>query len=140
MWQYGQTGQPGSGADQLIDPASVQSFTAGPDRGHGRGDGNVLICDRGARRVIEVSYAAKSIVWRYPAGGAPPLQAPGCALGSDGSDGTIWIADAASGRVLGVATGASPDAPAAHTVFASYGSVPGPSSPARSRSPSRCRK
>ena len=135
VWQYGQTGASGDGADQLVGPTSVQYLTAGVSRG------NLLICDKGAARVIEVraadfaatapnhGFSAKSIVWQYPASGsqsaASSLISPNCAMGSNGSDNLVWIADAGSGRVLGVATDSIAGGPTQHVVFARYGASGG---------------
>jgi len=128
VWQYGTTGLAGTGVDRLRTPTSVQNLTAGRTRG------NVLICDQGAARVLEVKwrdyrraashhgFTAGSIAWQYPATAshASPYS-PSCAMGSHGSDSLVWIADAGRGRVLGVATGSNPGAPSGHKVFADYG-------------------
>ena len=120
VWQYGQTGVSGDGVDQLMKPTSVQVLTAGVSRG------NMLICDQGARRVIEVRTTAISIVWRYPASGSSTdsaLVSPSCAVGTFyGSDNLVWIADAGRGVVLGVATNSTMSGrPSGHQVFAEYG-------------------
>ncbi len=139
VWQYGRTGVSGDGVDQLESPTSVQCLTAGVSRG------NLLICDEAAARVIEVDatdYAAtapnrgfttRSIIWQYPAAGsqatASSLASPSCALGTNGSDNLVWIADAGSGSVLGVATdsiaGGIKGRPKQHVVFARYGASGG---------------
>ena len=110
MWQYGTTGVSGSGVDQLVRPTSAQWLTPGADAG------NVLICDEGAARVVEVraadyeagagshGFAADSLVWRYPAADGETAR-PSFALGASGADAIVWIADAAAGDILGVATG-----------------------------------
>ena len=124
VWQYGQTGVSGDGVDQLKRPTSVQALIAGASQG------NLLICDQGAQRRIEVraqdyahGFTDKSIVWQFPASGAgsgaSSLSAPSCALGNNGSDNLVWIADA--GRVLGVATDSISGRPGRHVVFAEYG-------------------
>ena len=86
VWQYGTTGVSGSGVDQLVKPTSAQWLTSGADAG------NVLICDEGAARVIEVDDTG--IVWRYPASDGEDVR-PGFALGASGGDGIVWVADAA---------------------------------------------
>jgi len=129
VWQYGTTGVSGDGVDELVTPTSLRCLIAGGSRG------NMLICDAGADRVLEVrasdfdatapshGFTAKSIVWRFPKAGstAVSLENPGCALGSNGSDNIVWIADTGSGRVLGVATGSISGRPTRHQVFAVYG-------------------
>ncbi len=134
VWQYGTTGVSGDGVDQLVTPTSAQRLTAGASRD------NVLICDAGAARVIEVRYAdyassgsshgftAGSIVWQYPASGsetASLLSSPSWALGSYGADNVVWIADAGRRSVLGVATGSISGRPTRHQKFAEYGSSSG---------------
>ena len=129
VWQYGTTGVSGAGVDELVTPASVQPLTAGAAHG------NMLICDTGAGRVVEVrasdfsasashhGFTAGSVVWQYPESGSSTasLSAPGSALGSNGSDNIVWIADTGGGRVLGVATGSISGRPSRHDVFAEYG-------------------
>jgi len=151
VWRYGAPGTSGSGIDRLVDPTSVQVLPARPardDEGDHRADkGYVLICDQGARRVIEVArrdyragqahdgFTSRSVVWRFPDGGTPASRrprSPRYALGAGGGDGVVWIADAGvagagDGRVLGVATNAGPTrSPSAHIVFAVYGPGAGP--------------
>ena len=126
VWQYGQADAAGFGVDQLVTPTSVQVFTAGVSRG------NMLICDQEAHRVIEVrasdyahGFTAASVVWRFPAAGSAPLVAPGCAMGINGTDNLVWIADAGNasvpGRVLAVATNSISGSPSGHQVVADYG-------------------
>ena len=121
VWQYGTTGVPGSGADQLVRPTSVQWLTAGADLG------NVLICDQGAGRVVEIrpsdydlGFSADSVVWEYPRGGGSGQ--PICAVGLHGDDSIVWISDSSSGHVYAVATGSAAGAPAGHEVVADFGS------------------
>jgi hypothetical protein len=133
VWRYG-TGVSGEGVDQLVTPTSVQDLTAGVSRG------NLLICDQGAAHVLEIraadydpsaphdGFTAASIVWQYPAAGsstASHLVSPGCAMGVNGSDNLVWIADAGggsvSGRVLGVATNSISGSVSGHQVVADYG-------------------
>jgi hypothetical protein len=140
IWQYGATGLAGTGIDELEAPASVRQMTAGYSRG------DLLICDQAAARVLEVragdydaskqdhGFTAASIVWQFTgAGTSAALGSPSCALGSEGSDRTIWIADAARGRVLGVSTRSTRLAngrltvsprPSRHLVFVTYGPRP----------------
>lgn len=112
VWQYGTTGVSGSGADQLVRPTSAQWLTTGADAG------NVLICDEGAARVVEVSDTG--IVWRYPASDSDGVR-PSFALGASGGDGIVWVADAAGGDIIGVATGSTAGSTAGHDVIAWYG-------------------
>lgn len=95
MWQYGTTGVEGTGPDQLDKPHSAQRLA----------NGNVLITDADAARVIEVDRATKGIVWQYGVTGEPgagpghladPNQARRLA------DGDTLIVDTANGRVLRV--------------------------------------
>lgn len=132
VWRYGQPGTAGSGADELVKPTSAQVLTAGASQG------NMLICDQGAQRVLEIrasdfdssaphdGFGASSMVWQYPAAGSSTvLAAPSCAAGVNGSDNLVWIADAGSadvpGRVLGVATNSISGSPSGHQVIADYG-------------------
>ena len=140
IWRYGKPGAPGTGVDQLEAPVSVQQMTTGRSRG------DLLICDRQAGRVLEVrhgdfeasqpddGFTASSIVWRFPGSGTTStLSSPSCALGSYGSDQTIWIADSGNGRILGVSTRSTrlvkgrltvSQRPSRHAVFADYGPSP----------------
>jgi len=52
IWQYGTTGKPGSGSNQLNNPYSAVRMP----------NGNTLIADRGNKRIIEVT-PDKQIVW-----------------------------------------------------------------------------
>jgi hypothetical protein len=94
VWQYGQTGVPGSGSDQLNTP--VQN-TWLPNE-------HVLITDQGNQRVIEVTLN-KQIVWQYGMTGIS-----GCGfnqLNNPNSaellnNGDILIADENNNRVIEV--------------------------------------
>jgi hypothetical protein len=112
VWQYGTTGVSGSGTDELVRPTSAQWLTTGADAG------NVLICDEGAARVIEVADAG--VVWRYPESDSADVR-PSLALGAAGGDGIVWVADAAGGDIIGVATGSAAGSPTGHDVVARYG-------------------
>ena len=119
VWQYGTTGSPGSGVDQLVRPTSVQWLTAGTDAG------NALICDQGAGRVVEIrasdydqGFSAGSVVWEYPVGGGSGQ--PACAAGLDGADQIVWISDSSSGHVYAVATGSAVGAPTGHEIVADF--------------------
>ena len=126
VWQYGTTGVSGSGVDQLVLPTSTQWLTTGANAG------NVLICDEGAARVIEVrapdyqagagshGFSEASVVWSYPAADGEGVR-PSFAVGASGGDGIVWIADAFGGDILGVATGSAAGAPTRHDVVARYG-------------------
>ncbi len=94
VWQYGQAGVSGSGANQLNTP--VQS-TALPG-------GNVLITDQGNSRVIEVN-PEHEVVWQYgmtgtPGAGFDQLNNPNSAQLL--TNGNILIADENNNRVIEV--------------------------------------
>ena len=96
VWQYGQFGVTGSGANQLSAP--VQS-TYLPN-------GHVLITDQGNQRVIEVAPPFNRIVWQYGdtgVGGSGPdqLQDPNSAELL--ANGHVLIADENNDRVIEVA-------------------------------------
>lgn len=55
VWQYGQTGVPGSGTNQLNYPNEAIPLT----------NGNILIADTYNGRIIEIDSATKAIVWTY---------------------------------------------------------------------------
>jgi hypothetical protein len=112
VWQYGTTGVSGSGVDQLVRPTSAQWLTSGADAG------NVLICDEGAARVVEVDDTG--IVWRYPASDGEGVR-PSFALGASGGDDIVWVSDAAGGDIIGVATDLTAGPQTAYQVFARYG-------------------
>jgi hypothetical protein len=107
LWQYGMAGVYGSGPGQLMKPRSPQRLD----------NGNVLICDADAQRVIEVrasdydaaapglGYDADSIVWQFGVTGEPggddrhlsdPTYAERLASGA------TLIADTNNGRILEV--------------------------------------
>jgi hypothetical protein len=120
LWQYGTTGVSGTGVDQLVRPTSVQWLTLGSS------DGNALICDQDAGRVIEVrasdydrGFGDASVVWQYPAGAGSAQ--PSAAAGVYGGDGIVWICDSASGQVYAVATGSAAGSPTEHEVIADFG-------------------
>jgi hypothetical protein len=126
VWQYGATGVAGSDVDHLVTPTSAQWLTAGEDAG------NVLICDQGAARVVEVQasdyragadshgFSATSLVWRYPvADDEPPT--PTFALGAFGADAIVWVADSAGGDLIGVGTCSAAGSPTGHDLVARYG-------------------
>ncbi len=91
VWQYGQAGINGSGADQLNVPVfAIQA----PNN-------DILIVDQGNNRVIEVNYATKHVDWSYgPASGSGQLSNPNAAqiLGN----GDVLIADQNNNRVIEV--------------------------------------
>lgn len=125
VWQYGMPGSPGTGADQLMRPTSAQWLTSGAAAG------NVLICDEGAGRVVEVraadyaagaaghGFSADSLVWQYPAEAG--ASRPSFALGAFGAGAVVWIADADAGHVYAVATGSGSGRPNGHDVVADFG-------------------
>ena len=94
VWQYGQAGVTGAGADQLSAPVQA---TALPD-------GSVLITDQGNSRVIVVNPNHR-IVWQYgmtgnPGAGADQLNNPNSAELL--SNGHVLIADESNNRVIEV--------------------------------------
>lgn len=94
VWQYGQTGIPGSGADQLNTPVQNTWLP----------NGNVLITDQANERVIEVTLA-KQIVWQYgmtgvTGCGSDQLNNPNSAELLDNGD--VLMADENNNRVIEV--------------------------------------
>lgn len=97
VWQYGQAGVTGSGADQLNAPVQ-NTFLP---------NGHVLITDQGNQRVIEVTRH-KKIVWQYgttgvSGNGADQLNNPNSAELLKNRD--ILIADEGNNRVIEVDRG-----------------------------------
>ncbi len=95
VWQYGQFGVTGSGANQLNTPVQ-NTFLP---------NGDVLITDQGNQRVIEVERAHNTIVWQYGmtgvAGSGPDqLSSPNSAELLD--DGHILIGDLNNNRAIEV--------------------------------------
>ncbi len=95
FWQYGQAGVAGSDVNQLNTPVGAAFLPYG----------NVLICDQGNHRVIEVSMISKTIVWQHGTTGASGigrnhLCSPGSAQLLD--NGNILIADTGDNRVIEV--------------------------------------
>lgn len=98
VWSYGEPGVRGSGPGLLEKPHCAQRLA----------DGNVLITDADAARVIEVDRASKRIVWQYgdtdePGPGPGRLQDPNHAVRL--SDGHTLITETGGGRVLRVDRG-----------------------------------
>ncbi|MBV9232735.1 MAG: hypothetical protein JO030_01725 [Candidatus Eremiobacteraeota bacterium] len=94
VWQYGKTGQPGSGPDELNTPVCAVRL---PNR-------DVLITDQANERVIQVNEE-KRIVWQYgttgtSGAGYDELNNPNCAELLD--NGHILIADENNNRVIEV--------------------------------------
>ena len=94
VWQYGQAGVTGAGADQLSSPVCSVYLP----------NGHVLITDQGNQRVIEVN-GKKDIVWQYGQTGtsgadAGQLNSPNSAELLD--DGNVLIADESNNRVIEV--------------------------------------
>jgi hypothetical protein len=95
FWQYGQAGVAGSDVNQLDTPVGAVFLPYG----------NILICDQGNHRVIEVSLVSKTIVWQHGMTGTPGigrnhLDSPGSAQLLD--NGNILIADTGNHRVIEV--------------------------------------
>jgi hypothetical protein len=106
VWQYGQAGVTGFGANQLNTPVQATALPYG----------NVLITDQGNQRVIEVT-PTHQIVWQYGitgVSGAGPdqLNDPNSAELLD--NGNILIADEGNNRVIEVNR--------AHQIVWQYGS------------------
>jgi hypothetical protein len=120
VWQYGQAGTPGSGANQLNTPVAALLLPTG----------HVLITDQGNQRVIEV-FPDGGIAWQYGQTGIAGLDAgllnnPNSAERL--SNGNTLIADEANNRVIEVTPGGSlawqypatlPSAAVGQTAFAS---------------------
>ncbi len=95
FWQYGQAGVAGSDVNQLNTPVCAVYLPYG----------NILICDQGNHRVIEVSMVTKTIVWQHgqtrtPGTSQNQLRSPGGAQLLD--NGNILIADSGNNRVIEV--------------------------------------
>jgi hypothetical protein len=95
FWQYGQAGVAGSDVNQLNTPVGAVFLPYG----------NILICDQGNHRVIEVSLVSKTIVWQHGTTGTAGigrnhLHSPGSAQLLD--NGNILIADTGNNRVIEV--------------------------------------
>ncbi len=87
VWQYGTTGVPGDGADQLSNPNSAELL----DNGH------VLIADESNNRVIEVDNG-KNIVATFTEGGT----LSGAAFASRLRNGDTLITDSNNNRIVEV--------------------------------------
>lgn len=116
VWQYGQADAPGTAVDRLRSPSSAVRVN------DGSGDGETLICDSGADRVIEVrtsdyqagasedGYSEASILWHYGTADSPNsdpfqdglLNHPTAAL--PGAGGTVVIADGGDNRIVAVSS------------------------------------
>ena len=95
VWSYGTPGSAGSGPGQLDKPHGVDRLA----------NGNILVADEDAQRVIEIDWETKEIPWQYgitdQAGDGPgQLKEPNAARRL--SDGDTLIADAGNARVLRV--------------------------------------
>jgi hypothetical protein len=95
FWQYGQAGVAGSDVNQLNTPVGAVFLPYG----------NILICDQGNHRVIEVSMVSKTIVWQHGTTGTSGtgrnyLNSPGSVQLLD--NGNILIADTGNNRVIEV--------------------------------------
>lgn len=95
VWSYGTPGSAGSGAGQLDKPHGVDRLA----------NGNILVADEDAQRVIEIDWQTRDIVWQYgvtdqPGDGAGQLKEPNFARRL--SDGDTLIADSGNARVLRV--------------------------------------
>jgi hypothetical protein len=96
VWSYGTPGDEGSGPGQLDKPHGVERLA----------DGNILIADEDAQRVLEIDWATKQVVWQHGVSGQPGsgddlLRQPNSARRL--SDGDTLIADTGNQRVLRVA-------------------------------------
>jgi hypothetical protein len=89
VWQYGQAGMTGSGANLLNVPVFAIQL---PNR-------NIMIVDQGNNRVIEVGRFSKTIVWSYgPTSGPGALNNPNSAELL--ANGHVLIADENNNRVI----------------------------------------
>ena len=71
VWSYGTPGSAGSGPGQLDKPHGVDRLA----------NGNILVADEDAQRVIEIDWETKEIAWQYgitdqPGDGARQLKEP----------------------------------------------------------------
>ena len=126
LWQYGQFGVVGNGANELNTPVQAtwtpKNTVYITDQGNNRiievdmknnilwefdnvsspnsalllNNGNILIADEGNNRVIEVKKSTKAIVATYTAQGT--MNAPGFA--SELPDGTFLITDGGNNRII----------------------------------------
>jgi hypothetical protein len=87
VWQYGMTGVPGSGPDQLFNPNSAELLE----------NGHILIADENNNRGIEVT-AGKQLVKQFTAGGT----ASGVAFASRLRNGHTLLTDSNNNRILEV--------------------------------------
>jgi hypothetical protein len=87
VWQYGTTGTPGSGANQLNNPNSAELLP----------NGHILIADENNNRVIEVTVA-KTIVRTFTAGNS----VSGAAFASRLANGHTLITDSNNNRAVEV--------------------------------------
>jgi hypothetical protein len=96
VWQYGQAGMAGSGANMLNTPVCAVMLP----------NGNVLITDQANERVIEVTMAM-TVAWTFPPagsdGGATALNNPNSAERL--ANGNTLIADENNNRVIEVDMG-----------------------------------
>jgi len=95
LWQYGQFGQTGSGADLLSTPVQCTWLP----------NTHVLITDQGNNRIIEVNLR-KQIVWQYPGSNtnaADQLNSPNSAELLE--NGHILISDENNSRAIEVTRG-----------------------------------
>jgi hypothetical protein len=98
LWQYGQAGVTGAGANQLNTP--VQALFASSFMGHF--GFYVLIADQGNQRIIVVN-AKRNIVWQYGTTGVAgigPNQLNSPNSGEILENGNILIADEGNNRVI----------------------------------------
>lgn len=87
LWQYGTTGTPGTGPNQLNNPNSAQLLD----------NGNVLIADEGNNRAIEVSNDG-AVLQSFTAGGT----LNGVAFASRLANGDTLITDSNNNRIVEV--------------------------------------
>jgi hypothetical protein len=95
VWQYGQAGVTGSGANELNNPTSIRVL---PKK-------RFLITDQGNHRVIEVRRQKNEITWQYGTTGVSgsasnQLNNPACAERRHNGD--VVIADQGNNRVIEV--------------------------------------
>jgi hypothetical protein len=86
-WQYGMTGVPGNGPDQLSNPNSAELLE----------NGDILIADESNNRVIEITPGGK-IVKTFTAGGT----VSGAAFASRLPNGDTLISDSLNNRIVEV--------------------------------------
>jgi hypothetical protein len=91
VWQYGLSGMPGSGSNQLAQPTSAQLLK----------NGHILIADHGNNRVLEVDRN-QTVVWEYDHDQKTGCPLKGPSFASRLPDGNTLITESGNNRVIEV--------------------------------------